>query len=287
MELKRTPPRDAVKRYLKRKKAHVSDKTHYNYATALERFLEYLDERGITDLRDVDSNEIARFEEWRLADVKPITCRNDMRTVKNFIEFCESIQAVPVDLHELIQITRVSEDDEICDDILTREEANAILDHLDKYQYASLRHVILLVLWKCGMRIGGLRALDLGDFDEARPAIELRHRPDTETPLKRKENSERNVIITQEAATSSTTSSTNSGPAWKTNTAGIRSSLRSMVGPAEQRSRSTSTSRPLRAFTMTGSVPTTATPTPAKRPSGATPRSVPDRSVLTRYAGVT
>jgi integrase len=200
MELKQTPPRDAKSRYLTRKEAHVSEKTLYNYTTALKRFLTYLETKGIDDMRDVDSDEIARFEAWRLDDVKPITARNDMRTIKNFIQFCESIQAVPHGLHELVQITKVSEDDEICDDVLTRQEAKAILDRLSKYDYASLRHVIVLTLWKTGMRLGGLRTLDVDDFDEGRPAIELRHRPETGTPLKRKSKSERDVLITPEVA---------------------------------------------------------------------------------------
>lgn len=200
MRLKTTPPRDAKNRYLKKKQSHVTDKTYYNYKTALKRFLEYLDERGIDNMNHVDSDEIVRFEEWRLSDVKPITCRNDMRTIKNFIQFSETIQAVPVGLHELVKPTKVSTDDEICDDVLTREESNAILTHLGKYEYASLRHVVLLLLWKCGMRIGGLRAIDVGDFDRPRSVVEIRHRPETGTPLKRKENSERDVIITPEAA---------------------------------------------------------------------------------------
>lgn len=87
MELKPTPPRDAKSRYLTRKEAHVSEKTRYNYNTALKRFLEYLDTQNIEELRDVDSDEIARFEAWRLDDAKPITARNDMRTIKNFIQF--------------------------------------------------------------------------------------------------------------------------------------------------------------------------------------------------------
>lgn len=200
MQLKPTPPHDAKARYLKKKQTHVSDKTYYNYDTALKRFLEYLDERGITNMRDGDSDEIVRFEEWRLEDVKPITCRNDMRTVKNFIQFCETIQAVPVGLHELVVPTKVSKDEEICDDVLTRQEATAILEHLRKYDYASTRHVVLLLLWKCGMRLSGLRALDVEDFDEGRPAVEIRHRPETGTPLKRKGHSERDVLITPETA---------------------------------------------------------------------------------------
>lgn len=195
MELKQTPPHDAKTRYLKKKRSHVSDKTIYNYDTALTRFLEFLDKRNINDMRDVDSDEIVRFESWRLETVKPITCRNDMNTVKNFIQFCETIQAVPVGLHELVSPTKVSEDDEICETILTRQEATPILAHLKKYQYASTRHITMLILWKTGMRIGGLRALDVDDFDSARPALELRHRPDTGTPLKRKDKGQRDVIL--------------------------------------------------------------------------------------------
>lgn len=200
MELKPTPPHDAKQRYLKKKRSHVSDKTLYNYTTALKRFLEFLDERKIDDMRDVDSDEIVRFESWRLDDVKAITCRNDMRTVSNFIRFCETIQAVPVGLHELVVPTKVSEDEEICDDILTRREATNILEYLEKYEYATTRHVTTLILWKTGMRLGGLRALDFKDFDRGRPALELRHRPETGTPLKQKEKGQRDVLLNWEAA---------------------------------------------------------------------------------------
>jgi integrase len=200
MNLKPTPPHDAKQRYLKKKKAHVSDKTIYNYNTALKRFLEFLDERKITNMNDVNSDEIVRFESSRLDDVKPITCRNDMRTVSNFIQFCETIQAVPVGLHELVVPTKVSEDEEICDDILTRQEASKILEYLNKYEYATTRHVTTLILWKTGMRLGGLRALDVKDFDQGRPALELRHRPETGTPLKQKEKGQRDVLLNWETA---------------------------------------------------------------------------------------
>jgi len=200
MELKPTPPEDAKKRYLKEKRTYVSDKTLYNYTTALDQFVDWLIDNGYYSLSDVDSDVIDQFKEYRLQNVKPITARNDMRTVKNFIEFCESIQAVPVGLNELIRIPKVKEEDELCDDILGRDEAQSILSHLSKFDYASNRHVTILLLWKCGMRIGGLRALDVNDFDEGRPAIEIRHRAEKGTPLKRKANSERDVIITPEVA---------------------------------------------------------------------------------------
>lgn len=200
MHLKQTPPDEAKNRYLKDKESHVSRKTLANYSTALKMFSGWLHDQNITDLRDLDSDYLQQYKEHRLEHVKPITARNDMRTVRNFVEFCESIQAVPQGLSGLIRIPKVSEEDEICDDVLTREEAVALLDYLGKYEYASTRHITILILWKSGMRIGGLRALDLGDFDEGRPALELRHRPETGTPLKRKEKSQRDVLIAPETA---------------------------------------------------------------------------------------
>ena len=200
MKLKPTPPKDAANRYLRDVEGHITDKTHYNYSNSLRRFLEWCDEKGITDMNDLDSELIDQFKEWRLQDVKPITAKNDMATVKNFIEYAATIQAVPAGMSDLIRIPKVSEDDEICDEYLTRQEARSILEYLSKYEYASRRHVTVLILWKSGMRLSGLRALDVKDFDEARPAIEIRHRPESKTPLKRKSKGERDVIISPDTA---------------------------------------------------------------------------------------
>lgn len=200
MDLKPTPPKDAANRYLTQKQTHVTRKTYHNYSTTLYQLTDWLTENGYDDLRDVDSDVIDQYKQYRLEHVKPITAKNDMQTIKNFIEFCESIHAVPVNLAQLIQIPKVPAGDDICDTILTREEAVAILDYLSKYEYASNRHVTVLILWKTGMRTGGLRALDLNDFDEGRPALTIRHRPQTRTALKQRENSERDVLITPETA---------------------------------------------------------------------------------------
>ncbi|WP_242406177.1 tyrosine-type recombinase/integrase [Halostagnicola larsenii] len=94
----------------------------------------------------------------------------------------------------MVRIPSVNEDDEICDDLLTRDEALEMLEFLEKFEYASNRRITLLILWKTGMRMSGLRALELGDFDDGRPALELRHRPTTGTPLKNKEKSERETF---------------------------------------------------------------------------------------------
>ncbi|MFC7202817.1 tyrosine-type recombinase/integrase [Haloferax namakaokahaiae] len=200
MALKATPPHEAKNRFLKDKEPGVTRKTLKNYRTSLRQFCNWLDEQGVQTLNNLDSELIQRYKEYRLSNVKVITARQDMMTIKQFIEFCEHIAAVPRGMADMVRIPQVSENDEICDDLLTREEAVGVLDFLSKYQYASNRHVTLLILWKTGMRISGLRALDLGDFDDGRPAFQLRHRPQTGTPLKNKEKAERDVLITPDMA---------------------------------------------------------------------------------------
>ncbi|AGB36185.1 site-specific recombinase XerD [Natronococcus occultus SP4] len=198
--LKETTPAEAKDRYLREKRTHVSQKTLHNYTAALNAFADWLVNNGYLDMRDVDSNVIEQYKDYRLQKVKPITARNDLWTIKGFIQACERYQAVSLGTYDLVQPPQVRPEDEICDDVLTREEAQAILEHLEKFEYASLRHVIVLILWKTGMRIGGLRALDVGDFDGDRPALEVRHRPEQGTPLKRRLNSERDVLLTDSAS---------------------------------------------------------------------------------------
>jgi integrase len=200
MALKATPPHDAMNRYLKEKRPEITDKTHYNYSTTLRLFCDWLVENGVTDLRDLDSDIIQQYKEYRISKVALITAKNGLVTIKDFIQFCQTIHAVPLGLYELIRIPKLSESDEISDEVLLKSEADSILEYLKKYEYGGPRHITLLILWKTGMRVSGIRGLDLSDFDESRPALELRHRPESDTPLKRKHKSERDVILTQETA---------------------------------------------------------------------------------------
>lgn len=198
--LKPTPPQDAVERFVKDKQPEVTEKTIRNYRYSLGRFCDWLNDDGTTNLNNLDSEQLQRFKTYRLEQVAVITCRQDMLVLKQFLQFCEHIHAVPRDLSEMVRIPSVGPDDEICDDVLSREEAQEVLNYLQKYEYASNRHVTLLILWKTGMRLGGLRALDVEDFDDVRPALQLRHRPSTGTLLKNKEKSERDVLISPETA---------------------------------------------------------------------------------------
>ncbi|WP_202593752.1 tyrosine-type recombinase/integrase [Halolamina rubra] len=196
------PPHEAMNRYLKDKSTDVTDSTLSNYQTTLNGFCDWLcDEAGVKTLNTLSSDEIQQFKEWRLERVKTITLKTDMTCIKGFVHFCEHIDAVPEGMHQLVRVPKPNREDEVADSILTSDEATEILTYLDKHEYVSLRHVIFSVLWKTGMRRSSLYGLDKRDFEDgANPYLRVRHRPETETPLKNKSRGERDVRITDEVA---------------------------------------------------------------------------------------
>jgi len=80
-------------------------------------------------------------------------------------------------------------------DRIDAERVERIIDHLDKYHYASFNHVIMSLLWTTGMRIGALRAIDVSDVHLDDRFIGLHHRPEEGTPLKNAEGSERELNL--------------------------------------------------------------------------------------------
>lgn len=59
-------------------------------------------------------------------------------------------------------------------------------------------HALLEVAWHTGARLGGLRALDLGDTHFEENYLDFRHRPETDTGLKNKSKGERPVAVPEE-----------------------------------------------------------------------------------------
>jgi integrase len=82
--------------------------------------------------------------------------------------------------------------------MLDSEVADGILDYLSTYEYASERHVTFLFIWHALLRRGAIHALDVGDYDPQEMSLDVRHRPETETPIKNKFNGERFIALSAE-----------------------------------------------------------------------------------------
>lgn len=198
-ELEPLAPTEAVEMYLKQRESELTKQTFRKQEQRLESFLHFCDEKGIDNLNDLTGRDLYRYRLWRKEgndyydSVKDITVRANLATIRTFLGFAESIDAVESGMKLKVQLPDV--DKESKDEMLSADRAETILEYLDRYEYASRSHVAFAIMWRTAARAGSVRALDLEDFDAEEPCLMFRHRPETDTPLKNKERAERDVHV--------------------------------------------------------------------------------------------
>lgn len=190
-----TAPAEAVEWYLSHRTPELSEKSLQNHGYRLDRFLEFCEDADLTDLSDLTGRHLHQYRVYRSERVKPVTLSGELQTLRVFLEFCASIDAVQDGMRERVQIPKIGAEDETKDELLENDRAEWIIDHLDRFRYASREHVIMSVLWHTGIRLGSLRAIDLGDIDLDVGWFQIRHRPDSGTPLKNGEPAQRMIAI--------------------------------------------------------------------------------------------
>jgi len=192
-------PATAVDEYLEARRHELSKQTVQNQRYRLKQFVEWADEIGFDDMRQLDGRDCEAFKLARnQSGLAPITITQQMHTFRVFIRWCGTVGYCPEDLHELIIIPPVSASEERSDDALSFERGQRILSYLRQFKYASRKHVLFGLLWHTGLRTGSARALDLGDIhhDESGTMyLDVCHRPETDTPLKLQEGGERHVTV--------------------------------------------------------------------------------------------
>jgi integrase len=75
---------------------------------------------------------------------------------------------------------------------------NVSIGVYERYEYASIDHVTATLLWHTMLRMGSIRALDVGDYDPEEQSLKIRHRPETDTPLKNKQEGERIIAVSND-----------------------------------------------------------------------------------------
>lgn len=199
MKEEHVTPETATAEFLEAKSHEVSKATIQNLRYRLKQFRLWADDVGLDEMNELDGR---LCERWKLArnnaGLAPITMRHHMRTFRQFVRWCGVMGYCDQNIHELIQIPKVSKEDRRRDDAISYKRAQRVKSYLNKFEYASRRHIIFGVLWHTGMRTGSLRALDCSDIeyaDDGAMYLTVRHRPETDTPLKLGADGERNVTI--------------------------------------------------------------------------------------------
>ncbi len=190
-------PREAVERWLNKLRASKAENTVSSYHYQLKLFVEFCEEEGITSISDLSGWDIETYEtERRKQDVELLSLSKELHTLTQFLEYCERIELVDENLPEKVDPPDVPRDAHVDETRLHTDDAKALLGWYEANEFGSRAHSLLTVLWFTGCRLGGIRTLDMTDYQSEEQYLQFLHRPDRSTPLKNGRDGERAVGLT-------------------------------------------------------------------------------------------
>jgi len=233
-DLQPMEPREAMEMWLERQKSEKAAESVQSYHYRIKQFVEWCEREDITNMNALDGRDLYRFDSFRRGqDISVSTLNNQLGTLRRFIAFCENIEAVEAGTAAKLDVPELSKAERANEEKLPATRAETILENRDRYERASIDHLLFAIAWRTACRLGALRALDVKDvyldesdlerlaheedLDEAGlfettdqndveslldeislPFVFFRHRPDSETPLKKQEEGERPVSLKDE-----------------------------------------------------------------------------------------
>ncbi|WP_254808440.1 tyrosine-type recombinase/integrase [Natronosalvus amylolyticus] len=182
--------------YLDYRESDCAHQTVQSYEYRLNKFEGWWGDRDIGEMTKQDVHE------WKQhlndQDLAKPTIKSHIDTLRGFLAYMARLDYVDDDLVDVADSPTLSKGDNVRDDEVEADVATQILQRLDRFDYASMRHALILLLWRTSMRTGAVRSLDLGDYNPNEQYLRLEHRPGSETPLKNQGEGERMVAISEE-----------------------------------------------------------------------------------------
>jgi len=187
-DLEPIEPRTAQELYLDHKASQYSKKTVQAHRYRTNHFVRWCGVEEIDNMNELTGRSVQRYRLWRQDDgnLAKITLNQQMSTVRVFLKWAGSIEAVAANLYDKVMVPRVTPAEERRDETLSADAASEILDYLSTFHYASVDHALFALLWETGIRLGGANSLDVGDVHVDEEAIELVHRPESGTQLEKR-----------------------------------------------------------------------------------------------------
>jgi len=217
-ELSPLEPRRALEMWIDRQQAEKSEETVESYFYRVRLFVDWLEEQNIGNMNELSGRDVLQYDSVRRSDgVSKSALNNELGTIKLFLGFCADVEAVPPELPAKIDVPTLSKAERANEEKLTTDRAEAILSTLERFEFASRDHALFAIAWHTGARVGSIHSLDVvdcylteddlerlvheDDLDRDKleevtvPFLYFRHRPDSGTPLKNREDGERPVGI--------------------------------------------------------------------------------------------
>lgn len=162
---------EAVALYIESREDELAARTIELQENHLLSFAEWLREEGVHDLNDLRARTVHKYKLHLKKKYASSTVALHLCTVRQFVQFCESIDGVANGVSEKIELP--PKDGNARDEKLESDEADEIRRYLRRFHFGSRSHALISILWHCGIRTGTARVLDLSDFDEERERLRI------------------------------------------------------------------------------------------------------------------
>ncbi|WP_161612621.1 tyrosine-type recombinase/integrase [Halorubrum tebenquichense] len=195
-------PEEGLKMYKNLREDELTPATLRSHQSRLQFFLNWCDENGITNLNELSGRDLQKFRNWRKDGLSVSSLETNMRTLRLFLQKCVKFDGVQAGIPGKVEVPSVSAADNARDELVSGDQAEMILQHLNKYEYGSIEHVVWLLLAAAGLRISALQSLDVVDYTSTHEGgkLTLKHRVESGTRLKNAEASERVVHLPEHVA---------------------------------------------------------------------------------------
>jgi integrase len=202
-DLVRLPPAQARKQFVESRKGDIREATMVSQSPSVERFTEWCEQTD-RDLNQLTGLDIQQFyDQLQSEGYARTTLHHYTSVVRQFLLYLERIEVVPPGIGDKVHRPALSKHERTRDAEIDPDRVKDVVAWLARFNYASRDHIVMLLLWRCGLRTGSLRSIDLDDvthLDGTGPVIDLHHRPGDGTPLKNGIDGERPINLTEETA---------------------------------------------------------------------------------------
>ncbi|WP_277524910.1 tyrosine-type recombinase/integrase [Natrinema salsiterrestre] len=189
-------PDQATTIYLDHREADCAHTTVQSYQYRLAKFEDWWGERSISELTKQDVHEFKQH--LRKQGLAKPTLKSHIDTFRGFLRYMTRLDVVDEGLVDVADSPTLRGKENVRDDEVTADVAHAILERLDRYEFASRSHALILLLWRTSMRTGAVRSLDLDDYNSGEQYLTVEHRPERGTTLKNQNEGERMIALSDE-----------------------------------------------------------------------------------------
>jgi len=134
-------PERALDLYLDDKARDCQQATVDAHRSRLGFFVDWCDEQGIDNLNDLTARDLYEFRVWRRQDLNVVSEKTQMDSLRVFVEWCETVDAVESGLFRKVHSPDLDDGENARDTVLHADRAREVLDYLERYENATAEHI--------------------------------------------------------------------------------------------------------------------------------------------------